>query len=285
MALATSPTLVTPLLGTPTSGNLSNCTGYTVGNISGLGSGVGTWLATPSSANLASALTDKTGTGVNVFATSPTLVTPVLGVATATSLNGLTITTSTGTLTVTNAKTLSVSNSLTLAGTDSTTMTFPASSATVAGLGIAQTFSATQTLTGSSSTPAAVITNAIEAGVVSATAATGTINYYLASQSLLYYTTNASANWTLNVAWSSGTSLNTALATGQSVTLAFAVTQGSTAYYQSAFTIDGTSVTPKWQGGTAPTAGDASSIDVYVFTITKTASATYTVLASMTKFA
>ena len=283
--MATSPTLVTPLLGTPTSGNLSNCTGYTVGNISGLGSGVGTWLATPSSANLASALTDKTGTGVNVFATSPTLVTPVLGVATATSLNGLTITTSTGTLTVTNAKTLSVSNSLTLAGTDSTTMTFPASSATVAGLGIAQTFSATQTLTGSSSTPAAVITNAIEAGVVSATAATGTINYYLASQSLLYYTTNASANWTLNVAWSSGTSLNTALATGQSVTLAFAVTQGSTAYYQSAFTIDGTSVTPKWQGGTAPTAGDASSIDVYVFTITKTASATYTVLASMTKFA
>ena len=72
---------------------------------------------------------------------------------------------------------------------------------------------------------------------------------------------NASANWTLNVRGSSGTSLNTLMTTGQSVTIAFLVTQGSTAYYQSAFQVDGSSVTPKWQGGTAPTAGNASSID------------------------
>ena len=155
---------------------------------------------------------------------------------------------------------------------------------TGASLSAANTWTATQTFSGSSSTFATVLLNAAETTTVSATAATGTINYYINSQSVLYYTTNASANWTLNVAFSSGTSLNTALATGQTVTLAFLVTQGATAYYASALTIDGTSVTPKWQGGTAPAAGNASSIDVYTYTITKTASATYTVLASQTQF-
>jgi hypothetical protein len=149
----------------------------------------------------------------------------------------------------------------------------------------ANTFTATQTLNGTSSTFAAVLLNAAETTTVSATAATGTIAYYVNSQSVLYYTSNASANWTLNVAFSSGTSLNTALATGQTVTIAFMVTQGSTAYYASAFQIDGTSVTPKWQGGTAPSSGNASAIDVYTYTITKTGSAAYTVLASQTKFA
>jgi hypothetical protein len=129
-----------------------------------------------------------------------------------------------------------------------------------------------------------VLLNAAETTTVSATAATGTINYYINSQSVLYYTTNASANWTLNVAFSSGTSLNTALATGQTVTIAFMVTQGSTAYYESAFTIDGTSVTPKWQGGTAPSSGNASGVDIYTYTIVKTGSATYSVFASQTQF-
>jgi hypothetical protein len=75
------------------------------------------------------------------------------------------------------------------------------------------------------------------------------------------------------------------MATGESLSTTFLVTNGSTAYYNSAVTIDGNSVTPKWQGGTAPTSGNASSIDSYTYVIIKTGSATFTVLASVTKFA
>jgi hypothetical protein len=89
----------------------------------------------------------------------------------------------------------------------------------------------------------------------------------------------------VNFRGSSGTSLNTLMSTGQMMTLAFLVTQGSTAYYNSAVQVDGNSVTPKWQGGTAPSAGNASSIDVYTYTIVKTGSAAFTVFASQTKFA
>lgn len=84
--LVTSATLISPLLGTPTSGNLSNCTALPISTgVSGLATGVGTFLATPSSANLLAAMTDKTGTGVLVFGTSPTLTTAVLGSSTATT--------------------------------------------------------------------------------------------------------------------------------------------------------------------------------------------------------
>ena len=128
-------------------------------------------------------------------------------------------------------------------------------------------------------------TNIAEPATVSATAATGTINYDVTTQSVLYYTSNASANWTVNFRGSSGTSLNTLMSTGQMITVAFLVTQGATAYYNSAVQVDGSSVTPKWQGGTAPSAGNASSIDVYTYTIVKTGSAAFTVFASQTKFA
>ena len=120
---------------------------------------------------------------------------------------------------------------------------------------------------------------------VSATAATGTINYDAATQSVLYYTTNASGNFTVNFRASSGTTLNTLMATGESMSFSFLVTNGSTAYYNSAVTIDGSSVTPKWQGGTAPTSGNASSVDVYNYVVIKTGSVAFTVLASQTKFA
>jgi hypothetical protein len=100
----------------------------------------------------------------------------------------------------------------------------------------------------------------------------------------LYYTSNASANWTLNVRANNTTALNTIMQTGQSLTVAFLVTQGATPYYNTALQVDGASVTAKWQSNTAPTAGNASSIDVYTYTIIKTGSAAFTVLASQVQF-
>jgi hypothetical protein len=147
------------------------------------------------------------------------------------------------------------------------------------------TFTGIQTFTGSTSKIAVIPTNIAEPATVSATAATGTIAYDVTTQSVLYYTSNASANWTVNFRGSSGTSLNTLMTTGQMMTVAFLVTNGATAYYNSAVQVDGSSVTPKWQGGTAPAAGNASSIDVYTYTIVKTGSAAFTVFASQTKFA
>jgi len=148
----------------------------------------------------------------------------------------------------------------------------------------ATTFTATQTFTGSTTAISAVFQGAAEVITISATAATGTINYDVTTQSVLYYTSNALANWTVNIRGNGTTSLNTLMATGQSVTIVFLVTQGSTAYYNNVLTIDGSSVTPKWQGGIAPTAGNASSVDAYSYTIVKTGSATFTVLASQVQF-
>jgi hypothetical protein len=119
-----------------------------------------------------------------------------------------------------------------------------------------------------------------ERTTISATAATGTVNFDASTQGVLYYTTDASGNWTLNVRGTSGTTLNSVLATGDAITVAFLVTNGATAYYQTAFNIDGSAVTPKYSGGTAPAAGNASAIDVYTYTIVKTASATFTVFGA-----
>jgi hypothetical protein len=148
-----------------------------------------------------------------------------------------------------------------------------------------QTITGTKTFSGTASTLAIVLNDAAEVATISATAATGTINYDVTTQSVLYYTSNASANWTVNFRASSGTSLNTAMTTGQSVTVAFLVTQGATAYYNNVVQVDGSTVTPKYQGGTAPAAGNASSVDVYMYTIVKTGNAAFTVFASQTKFA
>jgi hypothetical protein len=124
-----------------------------------------------------------------------------------------------------------------------------------------------------------------ETTTVSATAAANTISYDFITQSVLYYTSDATGNWVLNVRGDSGTTLNSVMSTGQSATIAFLATQGATAYYQTALQIDGSSVTPKYQGGSAPTEGNASGVDAYVFTIIKTADATFTALGSQTQFA
>ena len=153
------------------------------------------------------------------------------------------------------------------------------------GTGGNNTFTGTQTFAGTSSRLAEILTNAAEVVTVSATAATGTINFDVTTQSVLYYTLNAAANWTVNFRASSGTSLDTAMSTGQSVTVAHLVTQGATAYYNNAVTVDGSAVTPKYHGGVAWAAGNANSIDVYSYTIIKTGSAAFTVLTSQTKFA
>lgn len=147
----------------------------------------------------------------------------------------------------------------------------------------ANTWTGKQTFTGSTSVLAAKLVNALEKVTASATAATGTINYDVTTQSVLYYTSNAAANWTLNLRASSGTSLDTAMATGESVTVAFLVTQGATAYYNNVVQVDGSTVTPKWQSA-APIAGNVSGVDVYTYTVIKTGSAAFTVLASLTPF-
>lgn len=179
--------------------------------ISGLGTNVVTFLATPSSANLASALTDETGSGAVVFGTSPTI-------SGALEINPI------------------------LRGPE-------------------------------------------ERWTVSAVAATGTINLDILTSGILYYTSNASGNWTLNIRGDGSNTLNSVLATNDSITVVFFATNGATPFYQTGFTIDGSSVTPRWQNGTAPSAGNANSIDIYSYTIVKTGNAAFTAFGSQTRFA
>ena len=118
-----------------------------------------------------------------------------------------------------------------------------------------------------------------------ATSATGTVNYDVITQAVLNYTSDATGNWTLNIRGDGSNSLNSIMDTGESLTIAHIVSQGGTAYYNSAVQVDGSSVTPKWQGGSAPSGGNTNSLDVYTYTVIKTADATFTVIASQTQFA
>ena len=226
-------------------------------------------------ANGGTGVTTSTGSGNTVLSTSPTLVTPILGTPTSVTLTnatGLPLTTGvTGTLPIASG------------GTGATTL----AGANIAVTNATNTFTATQTFNGTTSTVAMKTVNIDEPATVSATASTGTINFDLTTQSVLYYTTNASGNFTINFRASSGTTLNSMMATGDVMTVSFFCTNGATAYYNSVVQVDGTTsgVTTRWQGGTAPTTGSASSTDIYNYVIVKTASATFTVFASQTKFA
>jgi len=124
-----------------------------------------------------------------------------------------------------------------------------------------------------------------ETATITASAPTSTTNFDVVTQAVQYYTTNASANFTLNIRGNSTTSLNSILAIGQSITIALLVTNGATAYYPTVYQIDGTPVTPKWQTGFAPSGGNTNSIDAYAIVVVKTASATFTVLAAQSKYA
>jgi len=172
-----------------------------------------------------------------------------------------------------------------------TNTTHIATTAYVVGQGYLKSSDASSTyapLTGASLV-SPVLQSPEEVITVSATAATGTVNVDLSTSGIHYYTANAAANWTFNFRGNGSTTLNSLLSVGQSATVAFLVTNGSTAYYPTAFQVDGVTLTGgtavKWQNGTAPTAGNANSIDFYTFTIIKTASATFTVLETQTKFA
>jgi hypothetical protein len=184
-----------------------------------------------------------------------------------------------GTVTVSVDDTIvaTTSNTLTMSGK---TLTTP----TINGATITGTFTSSATVnSGVYSAP--VLVSPEERTSVSTSAPTATTNLNIVTAGTHLFTASATSNMTLNIRGDGSTTLNSLVTTGDSVTVVALITNGATAYYPNVIQVDGSTVTPKWQGGAAPTAGNASSIDSYVFSIIKTASATFTVLASQTKFA
>jgi hypothetical protein len=175
--------------------------------------------------------------------------------ATVTTIAGLTLTSPTiSTITNTGTVTLPTATDTLVARTTTDTLT-------------------NKTLAGS------VFQYPVEAWYINATAFAGYTAYLQTNNAVHYLTTASTANGTLNITYASGTTLNTAMTTGQAISFSLLITN-TTAFYVNAVQVDGGAITPKWSGGTAPSAGNASAVDIYQFTILKTGSAAFTVLAS-----
>ena len=274
----TNKTLTAPKIGTSildTAGNelaLLTATGSAVNEITlaNAATGNGPIISTTGDDAAVDLNLNPKGTGDVVLAADTTKVGDAGAAATLTS-NGA------GTLTVTTGGTEDLVLS-TNSGTDSGTVTI--TDGTNQDITFAPNGYGRTTLTGQGK-----IGGVAEKVTTEATAATGTVNYDCLTQAVWYFTTAASGNWTLNIRGDGSTSLDTIMDTGESLTIAHIVTQTGTAYYNSAVQVDGSGVTPEWQGGEAPTEGNTNSLDVYNYTVIKTGSATFTVLASQTQFA
>lgn len=145
---------------------------------------------------------------------------------------------------------------------------------------------ANPTFTGTVSAGATLVTNEVlENANVIASAVPSTANIDLVTSGIHYYTSNATANWTFNFRGDAGVPLNTHMANNQVITATILVTNGATPFRATAFQVDGVSITPRWADGLVPAAGNASSIDIYTFTIIKTANNTFVALGSLARFA
>jgi hypothetical protein len=161
--------------------------------------------------------------------------------------------------------------------TNTGTITFPTSTDTLVGRATTDTLT-NKTLT-SPALNGAVFNWPVESWYINATAFAGYTAYLQTNGAVHYLTTASTANGTLNITAASGVTLNSVMATGQAITFSLLITN-TTAYYANAYQVDGSAVTPKWSGGTAPSAGNASATDIYQFTILKTGSAAFTVFAA-----
>ena len=154
--------------------------------------------------------------------------------------------------------------------------------------GIQGTYPTTGSVTFSNTnfTGTTTVAQLLESAYVNQSALNGFTNYYVQQySSVTLYAASATGNWTFNIAGNTTVPLDSMMAVGQSLTVTMLTTQGASAFYQSAFQIDNVAVTPKWINGSAPASGNTNSLDVYAYTIIKTASATWTVIASKTRYA